>query len=157
MVAKRDIEAGDLIFYEDPMLTGPNHSITPSCLDCMKKVDGSYHCPNCNFPVCSEMCAYGEEHATKECRVFSKVEPRIEVADFSKPNPIYWNITVLRGLLLKEEDPDLWAVLERMMDHNEDRKKYEDEDGTWGEYMEHVVKFLRIRCGLGGRFTEKEV
>ncbi len=157
MVATRDIEAGDLIFYEEPLLIGPSHSALPSCLDCMKKVDGSYVCPNCNFPMCSEMCAFGPEHAAKECAVFSKVEPNIEVKDFSRPDSVYWNITVLRGLLLKEEEPDKWAMLERMMDHNKDRRAGEDEDGTWGEYMQHVVEFLRKRCRLADRFTEAEV
>ena len=48
------------------------------------KVDGSYLCPECNFPLCGEMCAYGGEHADRECKVFSGVEPKIEIKDFTK-------------------------------------------------------------------------
>ena len=74
-----------------------------------------------------------------------------------KADPIYWNVTVVRGLLMKEEEPDKWAVLERMMDHNEDRRAEEDEDGTFAMYLENVVQFLRVRCNLADRFSESEV
>ena len=74
-----------------------------------------------------------------------------------KADPIYWNVTVVRGLLMKEEEPDKWAVLERMMDHNEDRRAEEDEDGTFAMYLENVVQFLRVRCNLADRFSETEV
>ena len=84
MVAARDIEAGERILCEEPLLTGPSHAAVPSCLDCMRKVDGSYLCPECNFPLCGEMCAYGGEHADRECKVFSRVEPKIEIKDFTK-------------------------------------------------------------------------
>ena len=47
-------------------------------------MDGSYLCPECNFPLCGEMCAYGGEHADRECKVFSRVEPKIEIKDFTK-------------------------------------------------------------------------
>ena len=66
-------------------------------------------------------------------------------------------MTVVRGLLMKEEEPDKWAVLERMMDHNEERRAEEDEDGTFAMYKENVVQFLRVRCGLADRFSEDEV
>ena len=75
----------------------------------------------------------------------------------AKADPIYWNVTVVRGLLMKEEEPDKWAVLERMMDHNEERRAEEDEDGTFAMYKENVVQFLRVRCGLADRFSEEEV
>ena len=153
----RDIEAGEIVLFEDPMLMGPNHTAAPSCLDCMRKVDGSYLCPECNFPLCGEMCAYGEEHASRECKVFATVEPKIEIKDFARADPIYWNVTVVRGLLMKEAEPDKWAVLERMMDHNEERRREEDEDGTFAMYHQNVVHFLRVRCGLADRFSESEV
>ena len=38
MVAARDIKPGELIFTEDPIGLGPNHSTLPCCLDCMKAV-----------------------------------------------------------------------------------------------------------------------
>ena len=41
------------------------------------KVDGSYTCPNCGFPMCEEMCAFGEDHAAKECAVFARIKEKI--------------------------------------------------------------------------------
>ena len=55
----------------------------------MNKVSGDYLCPECGLPVCEEMCAYGEEHS-KECSVFSKLEPKLQVEDFTKPCSIYF-------------------------------------------------------------------
>ena len=86
------------------------------------QVDGSYLCPNCNFPLCEEMCAFGEEHSSKECLIFSQLEDRIQITDYSESNPIYWSITVLRILMLKESDPKKYEVLLRMMDHNEEHR-----------------------------------
>ena len=51
-------------------------------------MDGSYLCPECNFPLCGEMCAYGGEHADRECKVFSRVEPKIEIKDFTKEEKV---------------------------------------------------------------------
>ena len=42
MVAARDIEAGEVIFREEPLLTGPNHDAKPCCLDCMRRVGGLF-------------------------------------------------------------------------------------------------------------------
>ena len=61
------------------------------------QVDGSYLCPKCNFPMCEEMCAFGEEHSDKECAVFAALDDKINVDDFEDTNPIYWNVAVVRG------------------------------------------------------------
>ena len=38
IVASRDIEQGELIFCEEPLAVGPNHSSLPMCLECMRPV-----------------------------------------------------------------------------------------------------------------------
>ena len=54
-----------------------------------------------------------------------------------------------------ETDPDKYAIIERMMDHNAEHAKKET---SWTAYHEHVVHFLRDKCGLGGsEFSEDEV
>ena len=89
--------------------------------------------------VCEEMCAYGEEHQ-KECQIFSKVEPRLKVEDFSTPSPIYWCITAIRLLVLRESDPIKYGIVTRMMDHNEEHAA---KKSNWKLYKENVVDFLR--------------
>ena len=83
------------------------------------QVDGSYLCPKCGFPMCEEMCAYGEDHSSLECPVFAAMDEPVAIDDFDEAHPVYWNITVLRALLLKEREPDKYGVVKRMMDHNE--------------------------------------
>ncbi len=80
MVAARDLEPGELIFTEEALASGPDHSAPPSCLECLKTVDGSYACPDCAFPMCDEMCAYGAEHRGAECSVFAKLQPKVRYA-----------------------------------------------------------------------------
>ena len=41
MVASRDIQAGELIYKEDPLAMGPNHTALPCCLDCMRTFGGT--------------------------------------------------------------------------------------------------------------------
>ena len=91
------------------------------------------------IPVCEEMCAYGEEHQ-KECQIFSKVEPQLKVEDFSTPSPIYWCITAIRLLVLRESDPIKYGIVTRMMDHNEEHAA---KKSNWKLYKENVVDFLR--------------
>ena len=92
-----------------------------------------------SIPVCEEMCAYGEEHQ-KECQIFSKVEPQLKVEDFSTPSPIYWCITAIRLLVLRESDPIKYGIVTRMMDHNEEHAA---KKSNWKLYKENVVDFLR--------------
>ena len=33
--------------------TGPDNSSVPVCLGCYRKVNGSYRCPGCKWPLCS--------------------------------------------------------------------------------------------------------
>ena len=42
------------------------------------QVDGGYVCPECNLPVCEEICAYGEEHGAKECKIFAALDEKIK-------------------------------------------------------------------------------
>ena len=154
MVASRDIEPGELIYKEEPVAMGPNHTTLPCCLDCMRTSEpGGYTCPNCGLPVCEEMCAYGEEHS-KECLIFSKVEPKLKVEKFTEPDTTYWCITAVRLLVLRDCDPLKYGMISRMMDHNVEHAKRKD---NWQLYKEHVVDFLRKRCGLKHKFSEAEI
>lgn len=153
MVAARDIEAGELIFREDPLAMGPNHQSKPSCLECMRKVDGSYLCPKCQFPMCEEMCSLGEDHSGNECEIFSRIADKILLSDYEQASPKYWNITVLRVLLNKLKDPRKYDIILRMEDHLSEHKK----EDNWNLYQEHVVDFLRNTCGLASNFSEEEV
>lgn len=56
VVAARDIPAGTILMDEDALVIGPKQNTIPVCLGCYAKVDGSYFCSHCFFPMCSEDC-----------------------------------------------------------------------------------------------------
>eukprot|EP00095_Tigriopus_kingsejongensis_P008810 maker-scaffold646_size120253-snap-gene-0.14 protein:Tk08810 transcript:maker-scaffold646_size120253-snap-gene-0.14-mRNA-1 annotation:"protein isoform b" len=136
MVAARDIQPGELIFSEEPLATGPNHNTKPCCLECMRKVDGSYLCSKCQLPMCEEMCSFAEDHSSNECEIFSLLDPKVSsIINFEEPSPIYWTITVLRLLLKKLKDPPKYAIVQRMEDH---LSEHAAEQESWALYKEHV-------------------
>ena len=88
MVAARDIDQGELIFSEEALVKGPNHTLTtPHCLECLKvhigrsqknmrntrnhyfqEVEEGVVCSDCGWPICNEECAAGPNHQI-ECKV----------------------------------------------------------------------------------------
>lgn len=56
LVASEDIEAGEIIFTEDPIMLGPKRFSTPVCLGCHHSVNGNHFCSNCGFPMCTPAC-----------------------------------------------------------------------------------------------------
>ncbi len=71
MVASRDIGPCELILSEEPAVVGPYAKTVPGCLQCFKKVDESFLCPGCNFPMCDAVCANGVLHKD-ECKYDKK-------------------------------------------------------------------------------------
>jgi len=153
MVASRDLQPGEVIFSEEPLAMGPSHDALPCCLDCMKPANG-FVCPQCQMPVCEEMCALGEEHA-KECDILSQRKEKKIIDDFTEPSKIYWVITTLRCLHWRDADPEKYAIIQRMMDHTKEWKI--DKESSWSMYNENVVSFLIDKCGLDGQYTEEEI
>ena len=69
MVAARDLNPLELILKESPAVVGPYSNTLPGCLQCFRKVDGSYACTNCGFPMCNPRCqAYEPSTLRKHCR-----------------------------------------------------------------------------------------
>ena len=57
MVASRKLKAGDVIYRETALVTGPKQGSKAACLCCYNDVHvNSYRCPSCNFPCCSQQC-----------------------------------------------------------------------------------------------------
>jgi len=155
VVASRDIKANEVILEDTPAVLGPNYETEAVCLECLGRVDGTILCHHCNLPLCSEACRDGPRHRP-ECRVFSKLEKKVAVSTFG-PDTIayeYGCISVLRLLSLRDEDPEKWARLEFLMDHDEERRKEKD---YWQMFQKNVVDYLRIRVGLADTYSEEEI
>ena len=56
VVAVRNIPKGTIILTEEPLVVGPKVYSPPICLGCHRKVDGTYFCSKCGFPMCSAEC-----------------------------------------------------------------------------------------------------
>jgi len=57
-------------------------------------------------------------------------------------------------VVIGETEPSKYGIIQRMMDHNESHAKH----NSWSKYHEHVVKFLREKCGLAGEdYSEEEI
>ncbi|XP_045617553.2 enolase-phosphatase E1 isoform X2 [Procambarus clarkii] len=138
MVASRDLKAGDVILKEEPIAVGPKQITEPVCLGCYKRVDGSYRCQKCNWPLCGAGCEASPDHLP-ECVVGQEIGSPIDIADFDQPNHFYEVIFPLRCLALKKKSPKKYEQLLSLESHYEDRK------GTHlhQENQKSIVNFLR--------------
>ncbi|XP_042873477.1 SET domain-containing protein SmydA-8-like [Penaeus japonicus] len=138
MVASRDLKAGDIIFKDEPLVVGPKTITEPVCLGCYKRVDGTYRCSVCEWPMCGPACEKLPDHQP-ECVIGREIGSPIDIQDFDEPNHFYELVYPLRCLALKKKSPKKYEQLMSLESHYEDRK------GTWVYKENHrrVVHMLR--------------
>ena len=71
MIASRDINPLELVLKEHAAVVGPYTNTLQGCLQCFRKVDGSYTCTGCGFPMCNSKCESGYLHR-EECQFFQE-------------------------------------------------------------------------------------
>ncbi|KAJ8680306.1 hypothetical protein QAD02_016093, partial [Eretmocerus hayati] len=133
LLANRDLQPGDIVLSEPPIVWGPTLHLDGQqtvCVGCGIK-DARARCPQCAWPVCSANCKLlkAEEslHAA-ECALLqkSKLFPRCEY------------LLILRVLLLRRKHPKRWSILEKLQSHESERGP-----GTIAhEEMEYVRQYL---------------
>eukprot|EP00092_Neocalanus_flemingeri_P013253 GFUD01014283.1.p1 GENE.GFUD01014283.1~~GFUD01014283.1.p1 ORF type:complete len:522 (+),score=161.87 GFUD01014283.1:236-1801(+) len=155
VVATRDIKASEVILEDHPAVLGPNYETEAVCLECLSRADGSVLCHHCNLPLCSDKCRDGPKHKA-ECDVFREMEKKVVVARFGSGTIAYEYgcITVLRLLALRDTNPETWARVQFLMDHEDERRK---EKEYWQMFQKNVVDYLRIRVGLADTYSEEEI
>ena len=123
--ATKDIEEGELIFDESPMVVGPKQLTVPVCLGCHKEITSTtpfIKCSRCNWPVCSQKCGDSPVH-DGECRATRAAGARIKVEHFEQVNMMYACITVLRALALKDGPRKIWEDYTKFDSHLPERLK----------------------------------
>ena len=90
--------------------------------------------------MCSEACSKGQWHA-KECETFVKSGFRANVGEDDIFNKQYSFITVLRLLEYCNKAEEKRDLIERMEDHNLERR--EKEPQTWNFQKELIVDFIQ--------------
>lgn len=159
LVAARDLSTSEVIIQQAPLVIGPiaNDENVPVCLSCYQalEIDGSFQCPHCNFPLCSDKCN-GRDHTKAECQFFKThnlhkyfhwQEHKAELEHD------YEAITVLRCLMLKSLSAQSWKTLNEMEAHNEIRKNI---PALWNRNQEVLVNRIRNEWKLL-EFSEEEI
>ena len=95
MVASRDIKPLELVLWDRAAAVGPAADALPVCLECFGKVDGSFLCPKCQFPLCGAKCV-GKNLHRDECELFAKLEKKVNFSNLTEKHPIYSTIAPLR-------------------------------------------------------------
>jgi hypothetical protein len=131
-----------------------------------RRVDGSYRCSQCGFPMCNKECEAGALHAY-ECRVFVKADFEAEIEDPSVPDNHYAAILPLRCLALRylrdlrdHKDRDLrdqpagWQVFSSFLSHCEGRRGHA---ALWAFHQEHSVEMLRDVCEMAEEVAKHKI
>ena len=101
LVATRDIQPGELILRDQPIVQSPYTKTKPQCLQCARRVDGSYRCRKCGFPMCDLTCANGDLHRV-ECQVLQEENFEAEIENFDCWDDHYACVMPLRlGLFIQ--------------------------------------------------------
>lgn len=111
MVAKRDLQVNELIFHDRPLLIGPrvNNYDKIFCVSCYKILPKLKLCEaKCKYPVCDD-CVDSKNHR-RECELIRSWGLRNENR-YSKH--LFRALTVIRGLLLSENDTKLMFMMAR--------------------------------------------
>lgn len=156
LTATRDIQKGEVILREEPLVTGPIYTRSRAvCLECLKNAsEESYRCTICNFPVCDQKCQSGRWHKL-ECSLFESSGYRADIKSCVALSPFYSCITPLRLLALREAIPEVWAVADKFMDHDDARAR--TDSNLWKIHEVVVVNFIREILKLGDKFSERDI
>jgi len=125
LMATKDLEEGELILNESPMVIGPRQLTKPVCLGCHKEITSTtpfIRCKRCNWPVCSVKCQDSPMHVA-ECRATKAAGSRIKVEHFDQINMMYACITVLRALALQDGPRKIWEDYTKFDSHLQERIK----------------------------------
>jgi len=112
VVATRDIEALELIIFDQATVVGPRNISNEVCLECGANVENSdYCCGICKFPMCNELCQVGKQHQI-ECAILKGLPSSVS------RKKVYTWISPLRLLLRMASNPRVYKQIQFLQDHN---------------------------------------
>ncbi|XP_047032333.1 SET domain-containing protein SmydA-8-like [Helicoverpa zea] len=141
LMASRDLNPGDIVLTERPLVFGPKAMLDPDaimpCVGCYKPVltETGERCTKCGWPVCSGNCPGLQDprHHAAECEILS-LRPECVLTNMSE----YYRhdaLMPLRCALLQKSDPEGFAKLLDLQSHMECR-------APGSEAYEYVLKNL---------------
>ena len=157
VVANRDIQQGEIILKEDPIILGPKILSLPLCLGCGRRVKAAegtevYICSNCGWPLCGPHCEISPLHVP-ECNLMKErgFRANIDLQEGRKESA-YCSVTPLRCLLLKRNDPKKYETIMKLQSHLEERK----DTTLYNIFKNNIVGFLRTALGMT-EFSEETI
>ncbi|XP_059095448.1 SET domain-containing protein SmydA-8-like [Tigriopus californicus] len=126
LLASRNIIAGEVIFFEHPIVVGPNNVTAPQCLICNSKITETEIVCSCNYPMCSKICQDLHE-GKRECQILGDIKLDLN----------YELILPLR--LLLTQDQDHRAFLGTLMNHVEEKQQNKE---NWMHLKHSVIEPL---------------
>jgi len=142
IVAARDIKPFEVVLVDRPAIVGPFDDARPQCVECYAEWEGGYSCEHCNLPLCGPGCADGPTHRP-ECEVLRHAEPGLAVSGSEDHHPVYSAIAPLRMLAVRRDQPQVWSMVDRLMDHLDLRRK----EKKWDFIRDEVLPLIVSRCG----------
>ncbi|XP_065220314.1 SET domain-containing protein SmydA-8-like isoform X2 [Planococcus citri] len=164
LMAARDINQGDVVINEAPVVKGPSQITGPVCLTCLQKItkSSSVECKRCGWPLCKNDACHetGTDHEAECNWTMEKRRQKVKISQFITPHRTYECVSVIRCLYLKENNPRVYKKLIELESHCEQRKgseKYESDKMIVAKFLNQFFKIsedefsqeeiLRI-CGI---------
>ena len=127
------------------------------CLACYRRVDGSYSCSRCGWPLCSESCEQmaTSEHNRIECRLLMerKILPPSEEELLMDDVRIYDCFTPLRMVL------DMQKMAEKRTSLNslESHERFRRQRGIWHADEKNVVNAIMFDWKMANLVNAEEL
>ncbi|XP_034188747.2 SET and MYND domain containing, arthropod-specific, member 5 [Osmia lignaria lignaria] len=137
LLASRDLDPGDVILSESPLVWGPALHTDDQriCVGCGKQcMNNSTRCRRCLWPACDPDCPglFDKNRHNLECPflVEARVFPRSDV------------LLVIRMLLLSRKKSKQWAALEKLQSHEDSRGPGTEAYEEAMSISQHIERFL---------------
>lgn len=158
MKTVRDIKPGETVLKEAPIIRVPAQITCPVCVICLQGlneqvIESKLSCERCGWPVCENCVGKKSPEHEPECELTQARGSKFELHHYFNPHPTYQCLSVLRCLLLKENDPKKWEKFIQLESHCDERRG----SVQWRSDREGVAKFIPRFFKCPDKWTEEEI
>ena len=123
LVATRQMEVGDIVLEERPVAWGPRQVSGVCCVACCCPLPYTaiVWCQACSLPLCSHSCPLAALHSP-ECQLMSHAREMLILNSDKDVQQVYYFLTVLRCLWLRDNLPHQWAAVLKLVSNLEVRR-----------------------------------
>lgn len=148
LVAKEDIKAGEILFHDHPLVSGPRSGtiVLRGCTVC-KSIDSDilFKCSRCALLLCSEQCQNSGVHLS-DCSIISCWPNKVPIEDVDD-TLLSRALTAIRALLLTDDQKHILTklqahVLEQHGSEIRDLRQYFDIPAEVEEFLIYVTCVL---------------